>query len=76
MIASIPDLHRYIEEHAAGQLSNEPRPEWQANGIPCCSESCPHHDGKRCAALGVRAPAICEPCVEEMFDKLRILNGL
>lgn len=76
MAKTIHELYRSIEARAAGQPSNEPRPEWQANGVPCCSESCPLHDGKRCEALGVRAPNVCEPCVEEMFDKLRIINGL
>ena len=49
-------------------IANEqpPQPEWTPNGVPNCSESCRHHDGKRCGLMGLRAPAICEPTVEGM----------
>jgi hypothetical protein len=45
------------------------RPNW-LYAMPLCSETCPHHDGKRCAVMGIRAPSICEPAVREMTDLL------
>jgi hypothetical protein len=39
-------------------------PEW-VNGVPLCSEGCPHH-GKRCGAIGYRMGRICEPSVIAM----------
>ena len=40
-------------------------PEWY-NGVPLCVETCPHHDGKRCGAIGYRMGRICEPSVIAM----------
>ena len=46
-----------------------PRPSWH-DGVPFCSEQCVHFDGKRCAALGLRAPNVCEPVVSAMSAAL------
>jgi hypothetical protein len=46
------------------------KPAWDDEMIPRCSEDCPHHDGKRCRALGQRPDGICEVAVERMADLL------
>lgn len=38
-------------------------PQWMPDGVPWCAETCPAHDGKRCAVTGSRAGDICEPGV-------------
>lgn len=38
-------------------------PEW-LDEVPWCCESCPSHDGKRCAILRSRAPEVCLPTVK------------
>ena len=43
-------------------------PEW-FDGLPCCSESCPSHDGKRCELMGFRPSRLCEPAVAEIFAR-------
>jgi hypothetical protein len=42
-------------------------PEWSGH-VPFCALTCPHHDGKRCELLGVRAHEglPCEPVVTAM----------
>jgi thioredoxin reductase len=41
------------------------------DGVPHCSETdCPQYDGKRCAVIGCRPFAICEPYVERMAKEL------
>ncbi len=41
-----------------------PQPERdEKTGVPFCSESCRHYDGKRCKLLGFRPGHICEPAV-------------
>lgn len=55
------------------QVVLNPLPERDGNGVPRCTERCPHHDGKRCAILGYRPDALCEPAVREMAAKLDTL---
>lgn len=53
-----------------GDGDDHPRPYWSdaGDGIPLCQEDCPWFDGKRCQALGLRAPLGhgCEPVIREM----------
>ncbi len=43
-------------------------------GVPRCTyDACPSYDGKRCAVLGFRPDAICEPAVIEMAGQVREL---
>lgn len=48
-----------------------PTPGWD-HGVPACSEECPLHDGKRCAAIGFRKSSgdICEPVAAEMGARM------
>ena len=50
-----------------------PRPQWNG-AVPHCDEACAHHDGKRCALLGLCAPAYCEPVIAEMGRMLESLG--
>ena len=54
---------------------DNPEPVIGDDGVPRCHDACPHHDGKRCELLGVRAYESnpCEPEVAEMAAELRAL---
>jgi hypothetical protein len=45
-------------------------------GVPFCSESCRHHDGKRCRIMGFQPGAICEPTVIELVRRVKAANEL
>ncbi len=52
-----------------------PHPVLDNNGVPLCTEHCPHHDGKRCQLLTIRPERICEPAVIDMARSLRAIAG-
>lgn len=56
---------------ASGDERRPALPVWE-DGAPWCDDRCSHHDGKRCALIGVRPGRICEPVVVEMA---RMLDG-
>lgn len=51
---------------------NVPLPECDEDGVPRCTERCPHHDGKRCRILGHQPDELCEPAVRDMARKLTL----
>jgi hypothetical protein len=52
--------------------NERPEPSTGLNLVPTCHDRCRHHDGKRCALLGLRAHEglPCEPAVAEMAAEL------
>jgi len=65
----IPRTWRKDVAQDAGSVEAPAAPNWaftQGGYVPFCQESCPHHDGKRCRVMGLRAPNICEPVVVQM----------
>lgn len=48
-------------------------PAWDGD-VPTCSDTCIHHDGKRCRLLGGQPSDICAPVVAEMGRMLTELT--
>ena len=47
----------------------EIQPDWDAQDVPNCTDTCPSHDGKRCVVLGFRPDTICEPAVIHLMHR-------
>ena len=61
-----PDEKRKEFERRAGWRRGPAQPSWTKDGIPCCSDACTYHDGRRCEQTGFRAGVICEPVAVEL----------
>ena len=66
----IPANWRRAAQANAAPEHEPAQPTWWLGEPPACSEGCPHHDGKRCRLLGLRAPQLCEPVITEMVRML------
>lgn len=57
------------KQRALTAVGADPSPAPDFGGkLPLCSESCPHHDGKRCELMGFRPGQFCEPVLEAITD--------
>lgn len=58
-------------------FADDASPELNPDGAPLCWEDCPNHDGKRCKALGVRAPEghVCPVVADKAARDLRAVVG-